>query len=149
MQLLVKRHSRSCGCLNKDEKEYIKTQVCMKTLLFCFSFLITVIAGAQSRVSVITTTKKTDQRTSLFDGVYMDADVWLNGHHLGSHPYGYTPFYLELQPWLKPAGQRNVLAVRVHNLGKNSRWYSGSGIYRHVWLVRTAPLHIPIWGVYI
>ncbi len=63
-----------------------------------------------------------------FDGVYMNSDVWLNGHHLGNHPYGYTGFAYDLTPWLKPAGQENVLAIRVRNEGKNSRWYSGSGI---------------------
>ncbi|HEV7348399.1 glycoside hydrolase family 2 TIM barrel-domain containing protein [Telluribacter sp.] len=84
-----------------------------------------------------------------FDGVYMNSDVWLNGHHLGFHPYGYTPFHYDLTPYLKPAGQDNVLAVRVRNEGKNSRWYSGSGIYRHVWLTATAPVHVAPWGVYI
>jgi len=67
-----------------------------------------------------------------FDGVYMNADVWLNGKHLGFHPYGYTPFYFDITPFLHPAGQPNVVAVRVKNEGLNSRWYSGSGIYRHV-----------------
>jgi len=84
-----------------------------------------------------------------FDGVYQNADVWLNGHHLGNHPYGYTPFYYDLTPFLKPSGQENVLAVRVRNEGKNSRWYSGSGIYRHVWLTCTEPVHVATWGVYI
>jgi len=79
----------------------------------------------------------------------MNSDVWLNGHHLGNHPYGYTPFYYDLTPYLKPAGQENVLAVKVSNEGKNSRWYSGSGIYRHVWLTVTEPLHVGDWGVYI
>ena len=78
----------------------------------------------------------------------MNSDVWLNGHHLGNHPYGYTPFYYDLTPYLKPAGQENVLAVRVRNEGKNSRWYSGSGIYRHVWLTVTDPVHVAPWGVY-
>jgi len=82
-----------------------------------------------------------------FDGVYMDSDVWLNGHHLGNHPYGYTPFAYDLTEFLNPPGQENVLAVRVRNLGKNSRWYSGSGIYRHVVLQVTDPLHIGQWGV--
>ena len=68
-----------------------------------------------------------------FDGVYMNSDVWINGHHLGNHPYGYTPFYYDLTPYLKQNGE-NIIAVRVRNEGKNSRWYSGSGIYRHVWL---------------
>jgi beta-galactosidase len=79
----------------------------------------------------------------------MNADIWLNGHHLGNHPYGYTSFVFDLTPYLKPAGQENVLAVRVMNTGRNSRWYSGSGIYRHVWLTVTDPVHIPVWGVYV
>lgn len=69
-----------------------------------------------------------------FEGVYMESDVWLNGHHLGYHPNGYTPFSYELTPYLNPPGEDNVIAVRVSNTGANSRWYSGSGIYRHVWL---------------
>ena len=84
-----------------------------------------------------------------FDGIYMNSDVWLNGHYLGNHPYGYTPFYYDLTPYLKPIGQENVIAVKVQNEGKNSRWYSGSGIYRNVWLTSTDRLHVPIWGVYI
>jgi len=83
----------------------------------------------------------------LFDGVYMDADVWLNGQHLGNHPYGYTAFAFDLTPHLRPLGQANVLAVRVRNLGRNSRWYSGSGIYRHVRLTVTGPVRVPLWGV--
>ncbi len=82
-----------------------------------------------------------------FDGVYMNSDVWLNGHHLGNHPYGYTPFYYDLSPYLSPEGQENVMAVRVSNEGKNSRWYSGSGIYRHVWLTVTHSVHVAPKGV--
>jgi beta-galactosidase len=84
-----------------------------------------------------------------FDGVYMNADVWINEHHLGNHPYGYTPFYFDLTPYLKPPGEENIIAVRVKNEGRNSRWYSGSGIYRHVWLTVTSLVHIKQWGVYI
>jgi beta-galactosidase len=83
-----------------------------------------------------------------FDGVYMNSDVWINGHHLGNHPYGYTPFYYDLTSYLKQNGE-NVLAVRVRNEGKNSRWYSGSGIYRHVWLAITNAIHVEQWGVNI
>jgi beta-galactosidase len=83
-----------------------------------------------------------------FDGVYMNSDVWINGHHLGNHPYGYTPFYYDLTPYLKPNGE-NIIAVRVRNEGRNSRWYSGSGIYRHVWLISTTPVYIEPWGVFI
>ncbi len=86
--------------------------------------------------------------TIYFDGIYMNSDVWLNGHHLGNHPYGYTAFYYDLTPYLKQNGE-NILAVRVRNEGKNSRWYSGSGIYRHVWLTVTSPVHVEQWGVYI
>jgi beta-galactosidase len=84
-----------------------------------------------------------------FDGVYMNSDVWVNGHHLGSHPYGYTPFYYDLTPFLLPLGQDNVIAVQVKNDGKNSRWYSGSGIYRHVWLTVVNPVHVDVWGMHV
>jgi beta-galactosidase len=81
-----------------------------------------------------------------FDGVYMNSDVWINGKHLGFHPYGYTPFDYNITPFLNPAGQNNVVAVRVRNEGLNSRWYSGSGIYRHVWLTLVNPVHIEVSG---
>jgi beta-galactosidase len=80
-----------------------------------------------------------------FDGVYQNADVWLNGTHLGFHPFGYTSFAYDLTPHLR-AGP-NVLAVRVDNSGQTSRWYSGSGIYRHTWLTVTGRTRIPLWGV--
>ena len=84
-----------------------------------------------------------------FDGVYMNPEVWLNGHRLGEHPHGYTSFEFDLTPYLNPPGQDNVLAVRVRNEGRNSRWYSGSGIYRHVWLTTTHPIHVPLWGLFV
>ena len=84
-----------------------------------------------------------------FDGVYMNSDVWINEHYLGNHPYGYTAFHYDLTPWLKQNGTENVLAVRVRNEGRNSRWYSGSGIYRHVWLTTVNPVHVEQWGVHI
>jgi len=87
--------------------------------------------------------------SAVFDGVYMDCDVWLNGHHLGGHPYGYTPFVIELTGHLNPSGSENVLAVRVRNIGANSRWYSGSGIYRHVFLTVTPTVHVGQWGIAI
>ncbi len=83
-----------------------------------------------------------------FDGVHMDSDLWLNGRHLGNHPYGYTSFAFDLTPHLC-RDRENVLAVRVRNEGKNSRWYSGSGIYRHVWLTMTGDIRIPLWGIYV
>jgi beta-galactosidase len=82
-----------------------------------------------------------------FDGIYMNSDVWINGKHVGNHPYGYTSFYYDISSFLNPVGQTNTVAVRVRNEGKNTRWYSGSGIYRHVWLTMVNPVHIPIWGL--
>jgi beta-galactosidase len=83
-----------------------------------------------------------------FDGVYMNADFWLNGKHLGHHPYGYTTFSYDITDKLK-FDSKNILAVQVKNEGKNSRWYSGSGIYRHVWLTSMDPVHVAHWGTYI
>ena len=83
-----------------------------------------------------------------FDGVYMNADVWLNGVHLGNHPYGYTSFWFDITNHVR-TDEENVLAVQVKNEGQNSRWYSGSGIYRHVWLKTVEPVHIAQWGTYV
>lgn len=85
-----------------------------------------------------------------FDGVYRNSDVWLNGHHLGYRPNGYISFRYELTPYLAKPGEENVLVVRVDNSKQpNSRWYSGSGIYRHVRLITVNPVHIDEWGTYI
>lgn len=83
-----------------------------------------------------------------FDGVYMNAEIWINGQWLGTHPYGYTSFWFDLTDKIK-FGASNLIAVKVRNEGENSRWYSGSGIYRHVWLKTLAPTHIAQWGTYI
>lgn len=98
---------------------------------------------------VLDKTTKSKKVIIQFDGVYMNSDVWVNGSHLGNHPYGYTSFYYDITPYLLPAGQSNVIAVQVKNEGLNCRWYPGSGIYRHVWLTVTNPMHIDIWGTYI
>jgi beta-galactosidase len=84
-----------------------------------------------------------------FDGVYMNTDFWINGQPLGNHPYGYTSFEFDLTPWLKAGGQDNIIAVRVRNEGKNTRWYSGSGIYRHTWLTVTDRIQVPTGGVFV
>lgn len=84
-----------------------------------------------------------------FEGVYMNAEVFVNGKSVGMQPYGYTSFEYDLTPYLK-FGQQNTIAVKVDNSKqKNSRWYSGSGIYRHVWLKIRNPIHIKTWGVAI
>ncbi len=83
-----------------------------------------------------------------FDGVYMNSTVWLNGVELGTRPYGYISFSYDLTPYINWDGD-NVLAVRVNNSDQpNSRWYSGCGIYRNVWLRIQEPLHIAQWGVF-
>jgi hypothetical protein len=82
-----------------------------------------------------------------FDGVYKNSEVWLNGHSLGKRPSGFASFQYELTPYLSATGP-NVLAVRVdHHEAADSRWYTGSGIYRNVYLLATAPVHIRPWGV--
>ena len=83
-----------------------------------------------------------------FDGVYQNSDVWINGHHLGHYANGYMSFYYDITPHVRSG--ENVITVRVNNSRQpNSRWYSGSGIYRHVWLTIADPLHIAQWGTYI
>jgi len=85
-----------------------------------------------------------------FDGVYRNSEVWINGHSLGKRPYGYSSFRYELTPRLRYGKQRNMIAVRVDNSQQpNSRWYSGSGIYRHVRLVKTDSVHVDHWGTYV
>lgn len=84
-----------------------------------------------------------------FDGVYMNSTVYINGHELGTRPYGYISFSYDLTPYIK-WGVENVLAVRVDNAEQpNSRWYSGCGIYRNVWLTKLNPAHIAQWGTYV
>lgn len=86
-----------------------------------------------------------------FDGVMANSDVWVNGSHLGKRPYGYIGFRYEITyQLLSGAGQSNVIAVRADNTGQPaSRWYTGAGIYRHVRLVVTDPLHIEHWGTFV
>lgn len=86
-----------------------------------------------------------------FDGIMANSDVWINGSHLGKRPYGYVSFSYELTGHLYFGGNNsNVLAVRADNSGQPaSRWYSGAGIYRHVRLVATDPVHIPQWGTFV
>lgn len=82
-----------------------------------------------------------------FEGVYMNSEVFINGKSFGVYPYGYSSFSYELTPYLD-FDEENVIAVRVDNSQQvNSRWYSGSGIYRHVWMMVTNPIHVTQWGV--
>ncbi|MGC2284380.1 MAG: glycoside hydrolase family 2 TIM barrel-domain containing protein [Candidatus Acidiferrum sp.] len=84
-----------------------------------------------------------------FGGVYQLSEVWINGHYLGKRPYGFVPFYYDLTPHLL-FGHENVIAVRVDNSHQtNCRWYSGSGIYRHTWLLSTDKVHVAHWGTFV
>ena len=84
-----------------------------------------------------------------FGAVYMNSEVWINGHYLGKRPFGYISFNYDLTPYLNLEGE-NILAVRVDNSDQpNARWYTGSGIYRHVWLIGTGNLHVARHGIVI
>ncbi|MDE3143673.1 MAG: DUF4982 domain-containing protein [Bacteroidota bacterium] len=85
-----------------------------------------------------------------FDGVYRNSEVWINGYYLGKRPNGYISFEYELTPYLKFGNEKNVIAVKVDNsMQPNSRWYSGSGIYRNVWLVSKEKISVDHWGTFI
>lgn len=84
-----------------------------------------------------------------FDGVYMNSEVFINGISLGVRPYGYISFRYDLTPYLR-FDETNTIAVRVDNEKQpSSRWYSGCGIYRNVWLTVVDPVHVDLWGTYV
>jgi beta-galactosidase len=86
----------------------------------------------------------------MFDGVYMNSSVYVNGTLVGTRPYGYISFVYDISSLLKFDNTPNTIAVRVDNsLQPNCRWYSGSGIYRNVWLTKTEKVHIANWGTYV
>ncbi len=83
-----------------------------------------------------------------FDGVYMNSTVYVNGQQVGYRPYGYSSFEYDITPYVHEGD--NVVAVRVDNSDQpNSRWYSGCGIYRHVWLTKVHPVHVKHWGTHV
>ncbi|MDR3060039.1 MAG: DUF4982 domain-containing protein [Prevotella sp.] len=98
------------------------------------------------------TVDKSNENKSIyidFDGIYWNSKVWINGHLLEERPNGYISFRYELTPYIK-VGEKNIIAVRVDNSQQpNSRWYTGSGIYRNVWLTAVNPLHVDHWGTYV
>jgi beta-galactosidase len=106
--------------------------------------------GWYRKTFTIPMTSKGKQVFVEFDGVYRNSEVWINGHYLGKRPYGYISFAYELTPHLIYGGGPNVIAVKVDNSQQpNSRWYSGSGIYRNVWLTTLDPVHVEQWGTYV
>ncbi|MFA9193267.1 glycoside hydrolase family 2 TIM barrel-domain containing protein [Flavobacterium sp. FBOR7N2.3] len=99
------------------------------------------------KVAVEDSTKIT---SIIFDGVYKNSEVWINGHYLGKRPNGYIGFQYDMTPYLKYGENNNEIIVKVDNSKQpNSRWYSGSGIFRNVWLETTDKLHVAQWGTYI
>lgn len=86
--------------------------------------------------------------TVLFDGVFHQSDVYVNGHHLGFRPYGFSSIEYDLTPYIDYDGD-NVIAVRVNCTGERPRWYAGAGIYRKAWLQHTNPVHIATYGTYV
>ncbi|WP_243739315.1 glycoside hydrolase family 2 TIM barrel-domain containing protein [Flavicella sediminum] len=85
-----------------------------------------------------------------FDGVYNNAEIWVNKQKLGFHPYGYSPFYFEISKYLHKNGENNEVFVKVDRTRyADSRWYTGGGIYRNVQLITKKKVHIPMWGTFV
>ena len=96
------------------------------------------------------------QLTLRFDGVYNHAEVWINGRKVAINVYGYMPFYVNLNPLLADPSFRDpennlrlTIVVKALNEGLNSRWYAGSGIFRHVWLEQTDKVHLSDWDIFV
>jgi len=115
---------------------------------FCGAYLPTGIGWYRKRFH-LPNSYKNKKLTIEFDGIYELSAVWVNGHFLGQRPYGYVPFFYDLTPHVA-LGDENVIAVKVDNSPQtNYRWYSGSGIYRHTWLLSTNKVHVAHWGTFV
>jgi len=100
------------------------------------------------RKTIHVDTKPSGTKYLYIEGAYMNSDVWVNGKRAGGHPYGYTSYRLEIAPFLHSG--YNTIAIKVDNSKqKNSRWYTGSGIYRHVWLESHPSIHIRPWSLHV
>ncbi|PJJ07312.1 beta-galactosidase/beta-glucuronidase [Flavobacterium sp. 1] len=117
------------------------------TLASCMGYLPGGIGWYRKTLN-IPQNKRGEKVYLYFEGVYNRSEVFINGHSLGKRPNGYISFAYDATPFVK-YGEDNIIAVRVdHSKSADSRWYSGSGIYRNVWLVYSNPVHIEQWGVY-
>jgi beta-galactosidase len=115
---------------------------------FCGAYLPTGVGWYRKRFR-LPDSYKDKKLTIEFDGVYQLSEVWINGQFLGKRPYGYVPFFYDLRPHVTFGGE-NVIAVKVDNSHQtNCRWYSGSGIYRHTWLLSTNKVHVAHWGTFV
>ncbi len=100
------------------------------------------------RKKLVVTPENEDKEVILyFDGVQSEMTLWVNGRKAGHHVYGYTPFYLNITPYLNTPGEKNILAVKVYKPDQNSRWFTGAGIYRAVTISYVNPVHVVTWGV--
>ncbi len=118
------------------------------TLASCTGYLPGGIGWYRKAIN-IPADKQNEKVYLYFEGVYNRSDVYINGKHIGNRPNGYISFMYDATPYVK-FGQENIIAVRVdHSRSADSRWYTGSGIYRDVWLVYSNPVHITQWGVYV
>lgn len=84
-----------------------------------------------------------------FEGAYNQTEVWINGQKACFNAYGYIPFKIDINPYCHAPGVSNTIAVKVINEGLNSRWYAGSGIYRHVWMMKTDKVHLDEWDTFV
>lgn len=124
----------------------IKQQL-SKTFASCMGYLPGGIGWYRKNID-IPQSKQGEKVYLYFEGVYNRSEVFMNGHLLGKRPNGYISFMYDATPYIT-YGKENVLAVRVdHSQSADSRWYTGSGIYRNVWLIYSNPVHIAQWGVY-
>lgn len=87
--------------------------------------------------------------TLYFEGVYNQSEIWINGKKVYFNPYGYTSYKIDVTPYCNAPGVSNTIAVKVVNEGQNSRWYSGSGIYRNAWLIKTDKIHLEEWDTFV
>ena len=87
--------------------------------------------------------------TLYFEGVYNQSEIFVNGKKVHFNPYGYTSYKVDITPYCNKSGEKNIVAVRVLNVGENSRWYGGSGIFRHVWMIKTNKTYLDEWDTFI
>lgn len=107
--------------------------------------------GEYKKIFMVPASDRGKSVSVIFDGIYNRSDAYINGHHLGFRPYGFVQIEYDLTPYLH-YGKNNEIYVRVNNPSANdsiARWYTGSGIYRHVWIVKRNPVHIKTNGTYI
>ncbi|MDU1905209.1 MAG: glycoside hydrolase family 2 TIM barrel-domain containing protein [Dysgonomonas sp.] len=117
------------------------------TLASCTGYLPGGIGWYRKTIN-IPQTRQGEKVYLYFEGVYNRSEVFINGHLLGKRPNGYLSFMYDATPYIE-YGKDNIIAVRVdHSQSADSRWYTGSGIYRNVWMIYSNPIHIAQWGVY-